>query len=210
MSRFIQYIGNKPTKRDNILRTHREWERGSVCECSDDEAREYLKHPDIFRDVTHKLDKDGNPPPLPPLKTAQAEKPSPAAVDDPKTAKALKDKVAVLEAELGKAHESIETLRAELDTEREKNAALEKENTELYEKLGSEPESESEESDGQDDDRQQAILNAIGKLDRKNPAHFTEKGVPKTKALEQVLGYPVSSEERDAAWHLILEAAAAG
>lgn len=53
MARKIMYIGNKPVKKDNILFTHRAWNgAGAVEEVKEEEAPQYLKHPDIFVDVT--------------------------------------------------------------------------------------------------------------------------------------------------------------
>lgn len=47
------------------------------------------------------------------------------------------------------------------------------------------------------EDRPAAIEAVIAQLD---PTAFTSKGVPKTDALEKILGFPVSAAERDAAW----------
>ena len=45
-----------------------------------------------------------------------------------------------------------------------------------------------------------ALAEAIGGLDKGDEELWTNSGKPNTKALEAVLGYPVSAAERDAAW----------
>lgn len=44
------------------------------------------------------------------------------------------------------------------------------------------------------------LVEAIGLLDPKDKAHFTENGVPSCNALSELLGRKVSKEERDAAF----------
>lgn len=48
--------------------------------------------------------------------------------------------------------------------------------------------------------RSQAILQAAEGLSPKNPDHFTSDGRPQVKALEAVLGYGITAQERDKAW----------
>ena len=47
------------------------------------------------------------------------------------------------------------------------------------------------------------IVEAIKKLDRDNIEHFTRRGLPRDTALEAVLGYAVSAEERAEAWNIV-------
>ncbi len=44
-----------------------------------------------------------------------------------------------------------------------------------------------------------AVKDAIGRLDLGKAENVTQSGLPKTEAIEAVLGYPVSAKERDAA-----------
>lgn len=48
--------------------------------------------------------------------------------------------------------------------------------------------------------RMASIKNAIGKLDKDDAAVWTNGGAPKTSAIEAVTGWPVSADERNAAW----------
>lgn len=45
-----------------------------------------------------------------------------------------------------------------------------------------------------------AIKDAIGKLDVDNAALWTKGGMPQTVAIEEITGFPVSADERNAAW----------
>jgi hypothetical protein len=47
------------------------------------------------------------------------------------------------------------------------------------------------------------IVEAIKMLDRKSLDHFTQKGLPRDAALESILGYQVSAEERAEAWNIV-------
>lgn len=49
-------------------------------------------------------------------------------------------------------------------------------------------------------DKRIAIKQAIALLDVRNPSHFTKSGAPSVEAIERLLGYDISSAERDAAW----------
>lgn len=49
-------------------------------------------------------------------------------------------------------------------------------------------------------DAPESIFEAIGQLDPENPEHFTKSGKPEVKALEAILGCPVTAKERDSAW----------
>ena len=48
--------------------------------------------------------------------------------------------------------------------------------------------------------RQDAIKDAIGKLNVDNVALWTKGGIPQTAAIEEITGFPVSADERNAAW----------
>ena len=47
------------------------------------------------------------------------------------------------------------------------------------------------------------ILDAIKELDRDNPEHFTQQGIPRVGAIEGVMGEDVEAHERDKAWSMI-------
>lgn len=49
-------------------------------------------------------------------------------------------------------------------------------------------------------ERAAAIKDAIAKLDKDDTAAWTNSGTPKTSAIEAVTGWPVSADERNAAW----------
>lgn len=51
-----------------------------------------------------------------------------------------------------------------------------------------------------------AIAAAILSLDKDNPDHFSKRGRPQAPALQEVLGYPVTAKERDAAWRRVQSA----
>lgn len=213
MSRSIQYIGNKPKKTDTILRTEREWTRGSTCLVSDTEADAYLAHPAMFADVTDQLDEEGNPPELPPLETPRTRGARASGVEA-STLRALNAKLAELEKELADtdaalddAHEEIARLKAQI-------AELEAQNRELAQKIGAPDADKAKDQDeapsttAPEDpkDRKKAILQAFAKLEAGNAEHFDREGKPKVKAVADVLGWDISGQERDAAWQAVMEA----
>ncbi len=61
-SKFIQYIGKKAEKPDNVANTNLVWKgHGATLEVSSVHATMLLMHPDIWRDVTDQM-KDGQAP----------------------------------------------------------------------------------------------------------------------------------------------------
>lgn len=55
--------------------------------------------------------------------------------------------------------------------------------------------------DDDPDDRQTAIRNAIEQLQDEQPeGAFTAQGKPQVSAIEDILGYDITAEERDAVW----------
>ena len=50
------------------------------------------------------------------------------------------------------------------------------------------------------DGRLQSIIEAIDGLEQHHPEKWTTTGAPQVKALEEVLGFGITSAERDAAW----------
>ena len=61
-SKFIQYIGNKPEKPDNVAPSNLVWKgHGDTLEVSSVHATILLQHPTIWRDVTDQM-KDGQAP----------------------------------------------------------------------------------------------------------------------------------------------------
>lgn len=62
------------------------------------------------------------------------------------------------------------------------------------------PAEDSEEESLMDPNRLTLVVEAIAKLDPNDPKHFTADGIPNAKALGAIVGFAVSSEERDAAW----------
>jgi len=53
----------------------------------------------------------------------------------------------------------------------------------------------------------QRLIDAIDRLDRNDPAHFTGSGVPSANVLKELIGESVSAAERDEAWALYQEQA---
>ena len=49
------------------------------------------------------------------------------------------------------------------------------------------------------------LLDAIAKLDKDNPAHWTKSGAPSVRALSKLMGRRVSAAERNAAWRRYLD-----
>lgn len=47
------------------------------------------------------------------------------------------------------------------------------------------------------------IMEAIGRLGKENPAHFTRDGKPMVPAIVDVLGENITAAQRDEAWELI-------
>lgn len=217
-SRFIQYIGNKPVKRDTILRTERQWERGSMIEVAAQEAQRYLQHPDIFRDVTDEIDDEGNPPPLPPLETEKPAAPASSA-QDLEEREELRDALDAADAENARLTKQVEELTATVAARDETIRELEAEKQALYAKLQEtavSPESKPKDdenaktaADGGDTPptdpqvRQDDIITAFAELDTDNKEHFGSDGKPKVAAIGQVLGYDVTGKERDAAWQAV-------
>jgi hypothetical protein len=54
--------------------------------------------------------------------------------------------------------------------------------------------------------RDEAIVQAILRLDRDSEEHFTKEGVPRVEAIEGLLNYDVTAAERTAGWDTIQEA----
>lgn len=59
-------------------------------------------------------------------------------------------------------------------------------------------------------ERINAIVEAIKILERDNEAHFTANGLPRDAAIEDLLGYKVSKEERAEAWNEVQSKEEAG
>ena len=78
--------------------------------------------------------------------------------------------------------------------------------------MAQEPEEPPEDDDPDDDpvERQTAILKAIGLLNAENPALWGQDGAPRVKALEAVLGFDISEDERNHAWEAYRQEEAAG
>lgn len=185
-TRMIQYIGRKPEKRDTVLGTQRRWKRGDAIPVPEADAAAYARHPDVFEDVTDKM-KNGKPPQLPEIRPTRPDNAQPTHE----------------EATIQKLEATIADQQAKIDALNGRNDTLERDNAELREKLGT----PAGANDGPDDpeERQQAIITAIGELDR--DADFTAEDKPKAGAIGDKLGWKVSGDERDAAWSAIQEAA---
>lgn len=216
-TRFIQYVGNKPKKRDTVLRTDREWLRGSVIEVPLQDAMQYLQHRDMFVDVTNELDEDGNPPELAPLKPPKGDKAQRTAEEN--TAREMKRTIATLEEALEESNARIAELEGEATDADESIAALEKqvgelqtEVTSLTEQLEAAKKDAGTGSTGGTGtteptdaaERQKAILGVLEKLDTNTD--YDREGKPKVDAISKALGWKVSGAERDAAWQSVLDA----
>ena len=49
------------------------------------------------------------------------------------------------------------------------------------------------------------IVSAIKRLDKDDPESWTNSGVPKTQAIEAIVGGKVKAADRDAAWRIVQE-----
>lgn len=65
---------------------------------------------------------------------------------------------------------------------------------------GDEDGDEGDTSDDGEEVAVEAVKDAIRQLDRENPEHFSDKGKPKLKAVQEALGTEVSVKVLNAAW----------
>lgn len=197
MTKMIQYIGNKPTKKDTVLKTNRIFERGEAVPVPDEEAVRYLRHKDVFRDVTDLLDDDDNPPELPPIPDPRRQAVRQSS-HEAATERELRAENEQLQAKVEEQATEIQSLEAQL-------AAYQQAPNSGDPNAGGEGKDAPQDEPQDWDVRQEKIITAIGELDR--DSDFTAQNKPKTDAIEKAVGWRVSGEERDAAWKAIVDAA---
>jgi len=184
MAKRLKYIGKQPMKKDNVCNTAITWAyRGAVCSVPDEIAPRLLAHSDVWVEA----DPDDKGEPMEDDKTALLETAINPATGAPAT---REDKLIACVQVINELDgwDYVDTYRNSIP------------------KIPEPEETESQPVFSMD--KEEAIVQAIMVMDRDNELQFTAQGIPRVEALEKLLGYPITAEQRSEAWAKIEESEA--